>query len=59
MFSLDYRPDLASRVCQNNECDTLIKEGYMSPQSARIRCSTFCVARCVKSWTRSKACASA
>jgi type IV pilus assembly protein PilY1 len=31
MFSLDYRPDLASLVCQNNECDALIKEGYMSP----------------------------
>ncbi|NIW25185.1 MAG: hypothetical protein GWN29_11795, partial [Gammaproteobacteria bacterium] len=31
MFSLDYRPDLASRACLGSECDTLIKEGYMPP----------------------------
>ncbi len=31
MFSLDYRPNLGSTACTGNECDTLIKEGYMSP----------------------------
>ncbi|HSG58439.1 MAG TPA: hypothetical protein VLA06_02835, partial [Woeseiaceae bacterium] len=30
MFSLDYRPNLASTACNNGECDTLIREGYMS-----------------------------
>ncbi len=30
MFSLDYRPNLASTACNDDECDTLIKEGYMS-----------------------------
>jgi type IV pilus assembly protein PilY1 len=30
MFSLDYRPNLGSRACNGSECDTLIKEGYMS-----------------------------
>ena len=29
MFSLDYRPNLGSTACNGNECDTLIKEGYM------------------------------
>ncbi|NIS91296.1 MAG: hypothetical protein GTN98_14685 [Woeseiaceae bacterium] len=29
MFSLDYRPNLASTACNGNECDTLIAEGYM------------------------------
>ncbi|HEY5641673.1 MAG TPA: PilC/PilY family type IV pilus protein [Woeseiaceae bacterium] len=32
MFSLDYRPNLGSTACNGNECDTLIKEGYM-PES--------------------------
>jgi type IV pilus assembly protein PilY1 len=31
MFSLDYRPNLGSTACNGNECDTLIKEGYMAP----------------------------
>ena len=31
MFSLDYRPNLGSTACNDNECDTLIAEGYMSP----------------------------
>jgi len=31
MFSLDYRPNLGSTACNGGECDTLIKEGYMSP----------------------------
>ena len=31
MFSLDYRPNLGSTACNGNECDQLIKEGYMSP----------------------------
>jgi len=30
MFSLDYRPNLGATACNNGECDTLIKEGYMS-----------------------------
>jgi type IV pilus assembly protein PilY1 len=30
MFSLDYRPNLAARACTDDECDTLIEEGYMS-----------------------------
>ena len=30
MFSLDYRPNLGATACNGNECDTLIKEGYMS-----------------------------
>jgi len=30
MFSLDYRPNLGSTACNGNECDKLIKEGYMS-----------------------------
>jgi len=30
MFSLDYRPNLGSTACNRSECDTLIKEGYMS-----------------------------
>ena len=30
MFSLDYRPNLGSTACNGNECDDLIKEGYMS-----------------------------
>ncbi|NIV18346.1 MAG: hypothetical protein GWN47_08000 [Woeseiaceae bacterium] len=31
MFSLDYRPNLGATACNGTECDTLIKEGYMSP----------------------------
>lgn len=31
MFSLDYRPNLASTACNGTECDTLIAEGYLSP----------------------------
>ncbi|MDH3267080.1 MAG: hypothetical protein OEM25_08955, partial [Gammaproteobacteria bacterium] len=31
MFSLDYRPNLASTACKDGACDTLIAEGYMSP----------------------------
>ena len=31
MFSLDYRPNLGSTACNGDSCDTLIKEGYMSP----------------------------
>ena len=31
MFSLDYRPNLGSTACGQGQCDTLIKEGYMSP----------------------------
>ena len=31
MFSLDYRPNLGSTSCGQGQCDTLIKEGYMSP----------------------------
>jgi type IV pilus assembly protein PilY1 len=30
MFSLDYRPNLAATACTGDECDTLIREGYMS-----------------------------
>ncbi len=30
MFSLDYRPNLGSTACTGDECDTLIREGYMS-----------------------------
>jgi type IV pilus assembly protein PilY1 len=30
MFSLDYRPNLASTACNGGACDTLIAEGYMS-----------------------------
>jgi type IV pilus assembly protein PilY1 len=30
MFSLDYRPNLGSTACGQGQCDTLIKEGYMS-----------------------------
>jgi type IV pilus assembly protein PilY1 len=29
MFSLDYRPNLASTACGSGSCDTLIAEGYM------------------------------
>ena len=29
IFSLDYRPNLGSTVCNGSECDTLIAEGYM------------------------------
>ena len=32
MFSLDYRPNLGSTACNNGECETLIREGYMSPE---------------------------
>ena len=31
MFSLDYRPNLGATACGQGQCDTLIKEGYMSP----------------------------
>ena len=31
MFSLDYRANLGSTACNGDTCDTLIKEGYMSP----------------------------
>jgi type IV pilus assembly protein PilY1 len=31
MFSLDYRPNLASTACNGDACNTLIAEGYMSP----------------------------
>ena len=34
MFSLDYRPNLASTACNGSECDQLIKEGYMPVQSS-------------------------
>ena len=30
MFSLDYRANLAATACSQDECDTLIKEGYLS-----------------------------
>ena len=30
MFSLDYRPNLGSTACNGTDCETLIKEGYMS-----------------------------
>jgi len=30
MFSLDYRPNLAATACGNGQCETLIKEGYLS-----------------------------
>ncbi|MEE8542610.1 MAG: hypothetical protein V3S94_02005, partial [Gammaproteobacteria bacterium] len=29
IFSLDYRPNLGSTVCNGSECDTLIAEGYL------------------------------
>ena len=29
MFTLDYRPNLNSTVCNGNECDTLIAQGYL------------------------------
>lgn len=29
MFSLDYRPNLASTACNGTECDTLIAEGWL------------------------------
>lgn len=29
MFSLDYRPNLASTACNGDECDSLISEGYL------------------------------
>ncbi len=31
MFSLDYRPNLASTACNGTECDFLIAEGWLSP----------------------------
>ncbi|MDX1509232.1 MAG: hypothetical protein R3358_13185, partial [Woeseiaceae bacterium] len=34
MFSLDYRPNLGSAACNGNECDQLIKEGYMPVQAS-------------------------
>ena len=34
MFSLDYRPNLGSTACNGNECDTLIKEGYLPLQAS-------------------------
>jgi type IV pilus assembly protein PilY1 len=30
MFSLDYRPNLASTVCNGTECDSLVADGYLS-----------------------------
>lgn len=36
MFSLDYRPNLASTACNGNECDSLIAEGYMPIKSSYI-----------------------
>jgi type IV pilus assembly protein PilY1 len=30
MFTLDYRPNLASSACNGSECDTLIAEGWLS-----------------------------
>ena len=32
MFSLDYRPNLGSTACTSGECDTLIREGYISAE---------------------------
>src|SRR4030095_16640932 len=29
MFSLDYRPNLGSTVCQSGECDFLVDEGFL------------------------------
>jgi type IV pilus assembly protein PilY1 len=29
MFALDYRPNLTATVCNGNECDSLIAEGYL------------------------------
>lgn len=29
MFTLDYRPNLASTACNDSECDSLIQEGYL------------------------------
>jgi type IV pilus assembly protein PilY1 len=34
MFSLDYRPNLASTACNGSECDTLIAEGYLPLQAS-------------------------
>ena len=31
MFTLDYRPNLTSTVCNGTECDSLIAEGYLPP----------------------------
>ena len=31
MFSLDWRPNLTSTVCQGGECQELIDEGYLTP----------------------------
>jgi type IV pilus assembly protein PilY1 len=36
MFSLDYRPNLGSRACTGDECETLIEEGYMERQESYI-----------------------
>ncbi len=30
MFSIDYRPNLGSTACNDDECDSLIADGYMS-----------------------------
>ncbi len=34
MFTLDYRPNLASTVCQNGECQTLVDEGFLDAQDS-------------------------
>ncbi len=33
MFSLDFRPNLGSQVCQNGECDFLVAEGWLPAAS--------------------------
>lgn len=33
MFSLDWRPNLGSTVCQSGECQELINEGYLVPDN--------------------------
>jgi type IV pilus assembly protein PilY1 len=34
MFSLDYRPNLGSTVCQNGECQFLVDGGYLPAQAS-------------------------
>jgi type IV pilus assembly protein PilY1 len=34
MFSLDYRSNLGSRVCQSGECEFLVKAGVLDPQDS-------------------------
>ena len=34
MFSLDYRPNLGSTVCQNGECQFLVDLGFLPAQAS-------------------------